>query len=48
MLPDIGEKNIRKAWEEPQNSDFHSSFRDRSVVKAKCELCEYRDFRKDA
>jgi len=48
MLLNMGEKSFRKAWEEAQNSDFHGSFGDRSVVKAKCEVCEYQEFRKDA
>jgi radical SAM protein with 4Fe4S-binding SPASM domain len=43
MLGNIREKSLRKAWEEVQKSDYYSSFADRSILKGKCGVCEYRE-----
>src|SRR3972149_5182466 len=39
----IREKSLKTTWEEIQKSDFYNSFRDRSHLKGKCGVCEYRE-----
>jgi len=43
MLGNIREKGLRKAWAEIRKSEYYNSFRDRSVLKGKCGVCEYRE-----
>jgi radical SAM protein with 4Fe4S-binding SPASM domain len=43
MLGNIREKGLTKAWEEIRKSDYYNSFKDRSVLKGKCGVCEYRE-----
>jgi len=43
MLGNIREKSLITAWKEIQESKYYSSFQDRSILKGKCGVCEYRD-----
>jgi radical SAM protein with 4Fe4S-binding SPASM domain len=43
LLGNIREKSLKETWGEMQKSDFYKSFRDRSILKGKCGICEYRD-----
>jgi radical SAM protein with 4Fe4S-binding SPASM domain len=43
MLGNIRNKTLRKAWEEVRESEYYSSFRDRSLLKGKCGVCEYQN-----
>ncbi|MBK5133545.1 radical SAM protein [Candidatus Bathyarchaeota archaeon] len=43
MLGNIRKKTLRKAWEEVKESEYYSSFRDRSLLKGKCGVCEYQE-----
>jgi radical SAM protein with 4Fe4S-binding SPASM domain len=39
----IKEQSIRSIWKELQTSDFFSRFKDKSNLKGKCGVCEYRE-----
>ena len=43
MLGNIRENSLRKVWEEVQHSKYYSSFKDRTLLKGKCGVCEYKD-----
>jgi radical SAM protein with 4Fe4S-binding SPASM domain len=43
LLGNIREQTLKETWDQIQKSDFYTSFRDRSVLKGKCGVCEYRD-----
>jgi len=43
LLGNIREQTLKETWGQIQKSDFYTSFRDRSVLKGKCGICEYRD-----
>ena len=43
MLGNIRNKSLLKAWEGVRKSEYYSSFRDRSLLKGKCGICEYRE-----
>jgi len=43
LLGNIRDKGLKEAWQEIRKSDFYKSFRDRSVLKGKCGVCEYRE-----
>jgi radical SAM protein with 4Fe4S-binding SPASM domain len=42
-LGNIRQKSLTQVWEEMKKSPYFSSFRDRSVLKGKCGVCEYRE-----
>ena len=42
-LGNIRQKSLTQVWEEMKQSPYFSSFRDRSVLKGKCGVCEYRE-----
>src|SRR4030043_259772 len=42
-LGNIRQKSLAQVWEEMKKSPYFSSFRDRSVLKGKCGVCEYRE-----
>ena len=43
LLGNIRHQTLKETWDEMQKSDFYMSFRDRSILKGKCGVCEYRD-----
>jgi radical SAM protein with 4Fe4S-binding SPASM domain len=43
LLGNIREQTLKETWNQIQESNFYTSFRDRSVLKGKCGVCEYRD-----
>ena len=43
MLGNIRSKSLQTAWEEIKKSKYYNSFQDRSVLKGKCGVCEYRE-----
>jgi radical SAM protein with 4Fe4S-binding SPASM domain len=43
LLGNIREQTLKETWGQIQKSDFYTSFRDRSILKGKCGICEYRD-----
>jgi radical SAM protein with 4Fe4S-binding SPASM domain len=43
LLGNIRNKTLKETWKNMQESNFYTSFRDRSVLKGKCGVCEYRD-----
>jgi radical SAM protein with 4Fe4S-binding SPASM domain len=43
MLGNIRQKSLTTAWKEIQESKYYKSFKDRSVLKGKCRVCEYRE-----
>jgi len=43
MLGNIRDTSLTEAWEGIQKSDYFSSFADRSILKGKCGICEYRE-----
>jgi radical SAM protein with 4Fe4S-binding SPASM domain len=42
-LGNIRDKTLNQVWEEMRKSPYYSSFKDRSVLKGKCGVCEYRE-----
>jgi radical SAM protein with 4Fe4S-binding SPASM domain len=42
-LGNIKEKSLKTIWEEMQASEFFSRVRDKSNLKGKCGVCEYRE-----
>ena len=42
-LGNIKEKSLKTIWEEMQNSEFFAKIRDKSSLKGKCGVCEYRE-----
>jgi radical SAM protein with 4Fe4S-binding SPASM domain len=42
-LGNIKEKSVDKIWQEMQTSEFFSQIRDKSTLKGKCGVCEYKD-----
>jgi len=43
LLGNIREQTLKETWDQMQKSAFYTGFRDRSVLKGKCGICEYRD-----
>jgi radical SAM protein with 4Fe4S-binding SPASM domain len=43
LLGNIRGKSLRTAWNEIRGSEFYNSFSDRSILKGKCGVCEYRE-----
>jgi radical SAM protein with 4Fe4S-binding SPASM domain len=43
VLGNIRNKGLTQAWAEIQDSEYYNSFQDRSILKGKCGVCEYRD-----
>jgi radical SAM protein with 4Fe4S-binding SPASM domain len=43
LLGNIRRKSLRTAWNEIRGSEFYNSFSDRSILKGKCGVCEYRE-----
>jgi radical SAM protein with 4Fe4S-binding SPASM domain len=39
----VKNKSIKEIWDELQSSDFFSKVRDKSNIKGKCGVCEYRE-----
>jgi radical SAM protein with 4Fe4S-binding SPASM domain len=42
-LGNVQDKPLKQIWEEHQNSEFTRKLRDRSNLKGKCGVCEYRE-----
>lgn len=42
-LGNMKNKTVKQCWEELQSSDLHLKLRDRSKLKGKCGVCEYRE-----
>ena len=42
-LGNIKEKSLMECWDELQQSEFYTHFRDRNNLKGKCGVCEYRE-----
>jgi len=42
-LGNIKDKSVDKIWQEMQTSEFFSQIRDKSTLKGKCGVCEYKD-----
>jgi len=42
-LGNMRDKTIKECWEELQNSELHLKLRDKSNLKGKCGVCEYRE-----
>ncbi|MCW4010233.1 MAG: radical SAM protein [Candidatus Bathyarchaeota archaeon] len=42
-LGNIKDKNAKQAWNELQHSELHLKLRDKSNLKGKCGVCEYRE-----
>lgn len=43
LLGNIRKQSLTQTYDQMQKSEFFTSFRDRSVLKGKCGVCEYRD-----
>jgi radical SAM protein with 4Fe4S-binding SPASM domain len=43
LLGNIRNKTLKETWNDMQESSFYASFKDRSVLKGKCGVCEYSD-----
>jgi radical SAM protein with 4Fe4S-binding SPASM domain len=39
----VKDKNLKTAWNDLQHSEFHLKLRDKSNIKGKCGVCEYRE-----
>jgi radical SAM protein with 4Fe4S-binding SPASM domain len=42
-IGNVKDKKLRTAWEELQKSEFHLKLRDKSNLKGRCGVCEYRE-----
>ena len=42
-LGNVKDKSLRRTWDELQLSEFHLKLRDKSSLKGKCGVCEYRE-----
>jgi len=42
-LGNVKTKTLKQCWEELQNSELHLKLRDKSNLKGKCGVCEYRE-----
>jgi radical SAM protein with 4Fe4S-binding SPASM domain len=42
-LGNVRNKTIKQCWDELQQSEFHLKLRDKSNLKGKCGVCEYRE-----
>jgi radical SAM protein with 4Fe4S-binding SPASM domain len=42
-LGNIKDKGLRETWDELQQSEFHLKLRDKSNLKGRCGVCEYRE-----
>jgi radical SAM protein with 4Fe4S-binding SPASM domain len=42
-LGNVKDKSLRRTWDELQRSEFHLKLRDKSNLKGKCGVCEYRE-----
>jgi radical SAM protein with 4Fe4S-binding SPASM domain len=42
-LGNIKQKGLKKAWDELQESELHQKLRDKSNIKGRCGVCEYRE-----
>jgi AdoMet-dependent heme synthase len=42
-LGNIKDKRLSKAWDELQHSELHLKLRDKSNIKGRCGVCEYRE-----
>jgi len=42
-LGNLKEKSLKEIWDELQADEFYLKFRDRSNLKGKCGICEYRE-----
>jgi radical SAM protein with 4Fe4S-binding SPASM domain len=42
-LGNVKNKSLGTAWDELQRSDLHLRLRDKSNIKGKCGVCEYRE-----
>jgi len=42
-IGNVRNKSLKEAWDELQHSEFHLKLRDKSNLKGKCGVCEYRE-----
>ena len=42
-LGNVKNKKLKTTWDEVQHSEFHLKLRDKSNIKGKCGVCEYRE-----
>ena len=42
-IGNVKDKDLKSAWNELQESEFHLQLRDKSNIKGKCGVCEYRE-----
>jgi radical SAM protein with 4Fe4S-binding SPASM domain len=42
-LSNIKDKGLKQTWEELQNNELHLKLRDKSNLKGRCGICEYRE-----
>ena len=42
-IGNVKEKSLKEIWADMQNSEFFSKVRDKSNIKGKCGICEYRN-----
>ncbi len=42
-IANIKDKQLKQIWQEMQNSEFFTKIRDKSNLKGKCSVCEYKE-----
>jgi radical SAM protein with 4Fe4S-binding SPASM domain len=42
-LGNVKDKSLKRTWDELQHSELHLKLRDKSNIKGKCGVCEYRE-----
>jgi radical SAM protein with 4Fe4S-binding SPASM domain len=42
-IGNIKDKSLKQIWDDMQNSEFFAKVKDKSNIKGKCGVCEYRD-----
>jgi radical SAM protein with 4Fe4S-binding SPASM domain len=42
-IGNVKDKSLKQIWNDMQNSEFYSKARDKSNIKGKCGVCEYRE-----